>query len=79
MNGYTVSSEPPAAWQALCINHLFHSFAWQTFLQEVFGAHPPTPGITMHRQDKLLSSSEPARFESAMWVFPLAGLFRSGL
>jgi hypothetical protein len=39
MNGYTVSAEPPAAWQALCINNLFHSLAWQTFLQEAFGAH----------------------------------------
>jgi hypothetical protein len=39
MNGYTVSTEPPLAWSALCINNLFHSLAWQTLLQEAFGVH----------------------------------------
>ena len=39
MNDYTVSTEPPSAWSALCINNLFHSLSWQILLQEAFGVH----------------------------------------
>jgi hypothetical protein len=77
---YVVATEPPATWQALCINNLFHSLGLLTFLQEVFGVHTAY-GRDDHAQagQAITIFRAPPPLLTRLWGCPVGGSIQSGL